>query len=189
MNIIWILFFRRLIYGRILFPSSKLSTYELSSELLEPPDFELHQIYRALEVIAKETDFIQSSLYQNSLLLSKRNSGILYYDCTNYFFEIEEGEGLKQYGLSKDHKPNPIVQMGLFMDGDGIPLAFSVTEGNKNEQLTLKPLEKRFYPISNFQSLLYAQMQASPHIATENLTIKVAEPSLLPNRLKSLKLT
>jgi len=139
----------RLIYGRILFPSSKLSTYELSSELLEPPDFELHQIYRALEVIAKETDFIQSSLYQNSLLLSKRNSGILYYDCTNYFFEIEEGEGLKQYGLSKDHKPNPIVQMGLFMDGDGIPLAFSVTEGNKNEQLTLKPLEKKI--LSDFK--------------------------------------
>lgn len=80
----------RLIYGRILFPSSKLSTYELSSELLEPPDFELHQIYRALEVIAKETDFIQSSLYQNSLLLSKRNSGILYYDCTNYFLKLKK---------------------------------------------------------------------------------------------------
>ena len=132
LNIIWILFILRLIYGSVLF-SSKLSTYELSSELLEPPDFELHQIYRALEVIAKETDFIQSSLYQNSLLLSKRNSGILYYDCTNYFFEIEEGEGLKQYGLSKDPKPNPIVQMGLFMDGDGIPLAFSVTEGNETK--------------------------------------------------------
>ncbi|NMA83175.1 MAG: IS1634 family transposase [Epulopiscium sp.] len=139
----------RLLYGRILFPSSKLSTYELSSELLEPPGFELHQIYRALEVIAKETDFIQSSLYQNSLSFSKRNTGILYYDCTNYFFEIEQGEGLKQYGFSKDHKPNPVVQMGLFMDGDGIPLAFSITEGNKNEQLTLKPLEEKI--LSDFK--------------------------------------
>lgn len=139
----------RLLYGRILFPSSKMSTYEISSELLEPPDFELHHIYRALEVIAKETDFIQSSLYQNSLSLSKRNTGILYYDCTNYFFEIEQGEGLKQFGFAKDHKPNPIVQMGLFMDGDGIPLAFSITEGNKNEQLTLKPLEKKI--LSDFK--------------------------------------
>jgi transposase len=139
----------RLLYGRILFPSSKLSTYELSSQLLEPPDFELHHIYRALEVIAKETDFIQSSLYQNSLALSRRNTGILYYDCTNYFFEIEQDEGLKQYGFAKDHKPNPIVQMGLFMDGDGIPLAFSITEGNKNEQLTLKPLEKKI--LSDFK--------------------------------------
>lgn len=139
----------RLLYGRILFPSSKLSTYELSSELLEPPNFELHHIYRALEVIAKETDFIQAALYKNSLKLSRRNTGILYYDCTNYFFEIEQDEGLKQYGYAKDHKPNPIVQMGLFMDGDGIPLAFSITEGNKNEQLTLKPLEGKI--LSDFK--------------------------------------
>lgn len=139
----------RLLYGRILFPSSKLSTYELSSKLIEPPDFELHQIYRALEVIAKEADFIQSSLYQNSLSISRRNTSILYYDCTNYFFEIEQGEGLKQYGFAKDHKPNPVVQMGLFMDGDGIPLAFNITEGNKNEQLTLQPLERKI--LSDFK--------------------------------------
>ena len=133
----------RLIYGRILFPGSKLSTYELSSELIEPPDFQLQHIYRALEIISKESDFIQSSLYQNSLKGSKRNTGILYYDCTNYFFEIEQSEGLKQYGFGKDHKPNPIVQMGMFMDGNGIPLAFSISKGNTNEQLTLKPLEKK----------------------------------------------
>lgn len=139
----------RLLFGRILFPSSKLSTYEFSSELIEPADFELHHVYRALEVIAKETDFIQASLYQNSLSLSKRNTSILYYDCTNYFFEIEQEEGLKQYGFAKDHKPNPIVQMGLFMDAEGIPLAFSITEGNKNEQLTLKPLEKKI--LSDFK--------------------------------------
>lgn len=133
----------RLLYGRILYPSSKLSTYEFSTRLIEQPDFELHQIYRALEIIAKETDFIQSTLYQNSLSFSRRNTGILYYDCTNYFFEIEQEEGLKQYGYSKDHKPNPLVQMGLFMDGDGIPLSFNITAGNKNEQLTLQPLERK----------------------------------------------
>ena len=133
----------RLIYGRILFPSSKLSTFQQSDKLLEQPTFELHHIYRALEVIADKTDFIQSELYKNSLSLSKRNDKILFYDCTNYFFEIEQEDGLKQYGPGKENRPNPIVEMGLFMDGDGIPLAFSIHEGNKNEQLTLQPLEKK----------------------------------------------
>ena len=133
----------RLLYTRIIYPSSKLETFQLSSMFLEQPDFELHHIYRALEVIAKESDFIQSTLYKNSLKISKRNTGVLYYDCTNYFFEIEQEEGLKQYGPAKDHKPNPIVQMGLFMDGDGVPLAFSINKGNTNEQLTLKPLEQK----------------------------------------------
>jgi transposase len=133
----------RLLYARIIYPSSKLATFQLSTKFIEQPDFELQHIYRALEVISKESDFIQSSLYNNSLKVSKRNTGILYYDCTNYFFEIEHEDGLKQYGPSKEHKPNPIVQMGLFMDGDGIPLAFSINKGNANEQLTLKPLEER----------------------------------------------
>lgn len=135
----------RLLYGRIIFPSSKLNTFEKSKYLLEQPDFELQHVYRALEVIAKETDFIQSELYQNSKSISKRNDHILYYDCTNYFFEIEEEDGLKQYGFSKEHKPNPIVGMGLFMDGDGIPLAFDIHKGNANEQTTLKPLEEKIF--------------------------------------------
>jgi transposase len=133
----------RLVYGRLIFPASKLATLELSEKFIEPPNFELHHIYRALEVVAKETDFIQAQLYQNSLKISKRAAGILYYDCTNYFFEIEQEDGMQQYGYSKDHKPNPIVQMGLFMDADGLPLAFDMTDGGTNEQTTLKPLEKR----------------------------------------------
>jgi transposase len=133
----------RLVYGRIIFPSSKLATYQLSNRFIEKPNFELQHIYRALEIIAKETDFIQSSLYNNSLKIVKRNTRVLYYDCTNYFFEIEQEDGLKQYGPSKEHRPNPIVQMGLFMDADGIPLAFNINKGNKNEQLTLKPLEEK----------------------------------------------
>ena len=143
----------RLLYGRIIFPSSKLATYDLSSRFIEQPDFDIQHMYRALDVISKETDFIQSELYKNSLKLSKRNTGVLYYDCTNYFFEIEEESGLREYGHSKDHKPNPIVQMGLFMDGDGIPLAFDIHSGKTNEQKTLKPLEKRIlsdYKLSRF---------------------------------------
>ncbi|WP_430885151.1 IS1634 family transposase [Fusibacter sp. JL216-2] len=139
----------RLIYSRVIFPASKLKTFKLSSKFIEQPNFDLHQIYRALEVIAKETDFIQAALYNNSLKVSKRNTGVLYYDCTNYFFEIEQEDGIKQYGPSKEHRPNPIVQMGLFMDGDGIPLAFSINRGNTNEQLTLKPLEKKI--LSDFE--------------------------------------
>lgn len=133
----------RLIYGRILFPASKLTTNQLSEKFIERPNFELQHIYRGLEVIAKEADFIQSELYKNSLKVSKRNTGILYYDCTNFFFEIEEDDGLRQYGISKEHRPNPIVQMGLFMDGNGIPLAFNINKGNTNEQITLTPLEKQ----------------------------------------------
>ena len=133
----------RLLYGRIIFPSSKLATYNVSKQFIEQPNFELHHIYRALEIISKENEFIQSELYKNSLKKSKRNTGILYYDCTNYFFEIEQEEGLKQYGPSKEHRPNPITQMGLFMDGDGIPLAFNISPGNTNEQGTLTPTEEK----------------------------------------------
>ena len=138
----------RLIYGRIIFPSSKLATCELSKKFIEQPDFEIQHIYRALEVLSQETDYIQSELYKNSLNIFDRNNGILYYDCTNYFFEIEQEEGLKQYGVSKEHRPNPIVQMGLLMDGDGMPLAFCINKGNSNEHTTLKPLEQKI--ISDF---------------------------------------
>lgn len=133
----------RLIFGRIIFPDSKLATFESSKKYIEQPDFELHQIYRALEIIAKENDYIQSQLYKNSLKVIKRNKGVLYYDCTNYYFEISESDGDKQFGKSKENRPNPIVQMGLFMDGNGIPLAFNITPGSRNEQKTLKPLEKK----------------------------------------------
>lgn len=139
----------RLLYSRIIFPASKLATLKLSKKFIEQPQFELQHIYRALEVISKESDFIQSQVYKNSLKVAKRNKGILYYDCTNFFFEIEQEDGLKQYGYSKEHRPNPIVQMGLFMDGDGMPLAFSINKGNTNEQITLRPLEKKI--LSDFR--------------------------------------
>lgn len=132
-----------LIYTRIIEPSSKLSSFEAAKKFIEQPNFELQNIYRALEIISSETDFIESQVYKNSLKVVQRNTKILYYDCTNYFFEIEEAEGLKQYGLSKENRPNPITQMGLFMDGDGFPLAFNINSGNTNEQTTLKPLEQQ----------------------------------------------
>lgn len=138
-----------LLFTRILFPGSKRSAHEISQSFLNTPSFDLHQVYRALDLISQESDFIQSQLYRNSLKLSARNTGVLYYDCTNYFFEIEQESGLRQYGISKEHRPNPIVQMGLFMDGDGMPLAFCISPGNTNEQTTLKPLEKQI--LSDFE--------------------------------------
>lgn len=143
----------RLVYGRILFPSSKLSCYEQSQELIEEPKFELHQVYRALTTLSENSDMIQAELYKRSKKLVKRNTGVLYYDCTNYFFEMERESGLKQFGPSKEHRPNPIVQMGLFMDKSGIPLAFCINPGNQNEQLSLKPLEQqimRDFELSKF---------------------------------------
>ena len=133
----------KLIYTRILFPASKLSSNKQARKLIEQPSFELHDIYRSLSVLAEENDFIQTQLYKNSQKVIERRKDILYYDCTNYFFELEEADELRRYGKSKQHQPLPIAGMGLFMDHDGIPLAFDIYPGNKNEQPTLKPLEKK----------------------------------------------
>lgn len=133
----------RLIYGRILSPSSKRSTIEFSKTLLEYKKIELHHFYRALEIISKESDFIQEQLYKNSKKCIPRNTDILYYDCTNFYFEIEQEDDLRKYGVSKENRPNPIVELGLFTDSDGIPLAFSLHSGSTNEQITLKPLERK----------------------------------------------
>ncbi|NHM17062.1 IS1634 family transposase [Eggerthellaceae bacterium zg-887] len=133
-----------LVTGRMLAPSSKLATFKWCQKLVEPPAFAEHQIYRALSVLAEHADAIQAGLYKSSTKLHRRRTGVLYYDCTNYFFEIEgaDEDGDRRYGVSKEHRPNPIVQMGLFMDADGIPLAFRITPGNTSEQTTLKPLER-----------------------------------------------
>lgn len=131
----------KLIFSRIIYPASKLKTLELSKKFIEQPNFEYQHIERALPIISKEMDFIQSELYKNTKKYCKRNNRILYYDCTNYYFEIEEEDDFRKYGKSKENRPNPLVQMGLFMDGDAIPLAFNITPGNTNEQETLQPLE------------------------------------------------
>lgn len=142
-----------LLYTRILDPGSKRSCFEVAKSYLEPPSYKLHDVYRALEVLAKENDRIQAFVYKESKKLVQRNDRILFYDLTNYFFEIEEADGIRQYGYSKEHRPNPIVQMGLFLDGSGMPLAFSLHPGNTSEQVTLKPLEKKIlndFALSDF---------------------------------------
>lgn len=144
-----------LIYARILDPCSKRSSYKTASAFLEKPSYELHDVYRALDVLGSECDLIQAELYKNSHFLGKRNDQVLYYDCSNYYFEIEQENGCKKCGKSKEHRPNPIIQMGLFMDGDGIPLAFSLFPGNANEQSSLKPLEKKILSDFECQKFIY----------------------------------
>ena len=144
-----------LIYARILEPCSKRSSYKVASEFLEKPSYELHDVYRALDVLGTECDLIQAEVYKNSHFLGERNDKILYYDCSNYYFEIEQEDGNKKYGQSKEHRPNPIIQMGLFMDGDGIPLAFSLFPRNANEQISLKPLEKKVLEDFGCQKFIY----------------------------------
>ena len=132
-----------LIYARIIYPSSKLETFKQCQNFIEQPNFKLHDEYRALSYIAQNMDYIQEQLFNNSKNIIKRNSNVIYYDCTNYFFEIDMEDDLRKYGISKEHKPNPIVGMGLFMDGDGLPLSCNIYPGNQNEQLTLIPEESK----------------------------------------------
>lgn len=144
-----------LIYARILSPSSKMSSYSYCHSLMESPKYSLQNVYRALSVMAQESDYIQEGLYRNSNFIHSRNTKILYYDCTNYYFEIEQEDGEKKYGKSKEHRPNPLVTMGLFMDADGIPLAFDIYPGNQNEQLTLKPLEAKLIRDFNCSEFIF----------------------------------
>ena len=138
-----------LVFARIIYPSSKLETFKQCQNFIEQPNFKLHDEYRALSYIAENMDYIQESLFNNSKNVIKRNSNVIYYDCTNYFFEIDDEDDIRKYGISKEHRPNPIVGMGLFMDGDGLPLSCNIYPGNMNEQKTLIPEQSKI--VNNFK--------------------------------------
>lgn len=139
-----------LLFNRILDPSSKLQAWKQKDSYVEDFDFSLKNVYRALDLLGQNMDEIQQKLFQNSTrVLENRNTEVLYYDCTNFFFEVEEPDedkekensqtelGLRKYGVSKEHRPNPIVQMGLFVDTNGIPIRFSLFPGNQSEQISI----------------------------------------------------
>ena len=138
-----------MVFARIIYPSSKLETFKQCQNFIQAPAFKLHDEYRALSYIAQNMDFIQENLFYNSKKIIERNSRVIYYDCTNYYFEIDEEDDLRKYGVSKEHRPNPITGMGLFMDGDGLPLSFNIYPGNTNEQVTLIPEETKI--VDNFK--------------------------------------
>ena len=131
-----------LVYTRILYPGSKRSSLEDAKKFFEQPECTLEQVYRALSLLASEFNEIQANVYKRSQKLWKRNTQVVYYDLTNYFFEWEEEGGLVQFGHCKEGRPLPIVQMGLFMDHDGFPLAMCIEPGNTAETSTLKPMEQ-----------------------------------------------
>lgn len=146
---------RFLTCARILSPESKLGTHRHIGNYYEQPEFDYVHILRTMDIMEEHYDEYISHLFEKSCHLIKRNTSVCFYDCTNYYFEIETedkdyidevtGEkikGLRKYGPSKEHRPNPIVEMGLFMDTDGIPLSMCITSGSDNEQTTAIPLEK-----------------------------------------------
>lgn len=185
-----------LVTSRILFPCSKKRTAELAKHYVKPPKFRDEEMYRALSLLSSHMDTIQAEVYRNSLSIMPRRDKVVFYDCTNYYFEIEEADqdyvdeqtgevimGLRKYGKSKEHRPNPIVQMGMFMDYDGVPLAFNIFPGNESEQQSLQPLEevlnRRFgmtqYVVSTDAGLaseenrLYNMMEEREYICVQSI--------------------
>ena len=159
---------RFLTYARILEPDSKLGTYDHLDRYYEEPSFGYEHILRTMDILTENYDGYLKTLYQNSLSIVKRNTSVCYYDCTNYYFETESqdpdyvdevtGEvvkGFRRYGPSKEHRPNPIVEMGLFMDADGIPISMCVVPGSDSEQTTAIPLEKKMIDALGKSELIY----------------------------------
>ena len=169
-----------LIYGRIMNPCSKEGTFEhWESHSLEEEMYDQHQIYRSLDVLHQESDFIQSYLYKASNKVTPRNFDAVYYDCTNFYFEIDEEDELRKYGASKEHRPNPIVQMGLFMDGSGLPMCFNINPENTNEQTTLIPLEKKIIEEFNNNK---APMIVCTDVGLASITNKKFNSTVYPRR-------
>ena len=131
-----------LVFSRIIYPSSKLKTFELSKNFIETPKHSLENIYRGLTYLNSHLNYIQKELYNNSKSIIDRNTRIMYFDCTNYYFEINEEDDFRKYGKGKDHKPNPLVGMGLLMDGNGFPIATVIYPGNESETKKLIPLQE-----------------------------------------------
>ena len=131
-----------LIFARIIWPSSKLSTYYQSKKFIGNYNFELQHIYRTLQYLSKEINNIQKDLFNYSKKAMTRDFRVIYYDCTNYFFYTEEND-FQRYGISKQHQPLPLVQMGLFMDSDGYPIAMNINPGNTAESTTMIPSENK----------------------------------------------
>ena len=159
---------RFLTFARILEPDSKLGTYDHFDRFYEEPSFGYEHILRMMDILAENYDGYLTSLYKNSLSIVKRNTSVCYYDCTNYYFETESQDpdyvdpitkeiirGFRKYGPSKEHRPNPLVEMGLFMDADGIPISMCVVPGSDSEQTTAIPLEEKLIKALGRSKLIY----------------------------------
>lgn len=159
---------RFLTYARILKPGSKLSTWNSLTSYYEQPEFDYQHILRFMDILEEHYDSYLRWLYKHSNNVVKRDASVIYYDCTNFYCECEQpdedfvdevtGEvicGLRKFGVSKDYRPNPIVEMGLFMDSHGIPITMSLHPGNTSEQTTAIPLEKEVLKMLNGAKFIY----------------------------------
>ena len=157
-----------LTYARILDPASKYGTYDKLDTYYEKPQVEYQHMIRFLDILDRNSDKYLKHLFDNSENIVKRDTSVMYYDCTNYFFETEKpdeeivdevtGEiilGLRQFGISKENKTSPIVEMGLIMDSRGIPISMCIHPGNTNEQLTAVPLEKEVIKMTGNKKFIY----------------------------------
>lgn len=157
-----------LTYARTLDPASKYGTYDKLDTYYEKPQVEYQHMIRFLDILDRNSDQYLKHLFDNSENIVKRDTSVMYYDCTNYFFETEKpdeeivdevtGEiilGLRQFGISKEHKTSPIVEMGLIMDSRGIPISMCIHPGNTNEQLTAVPLEKEVIKMTGNKKFIY----------------------------------
>ena len=159
---------RFLTYSRILYPDSKLGTHQNLCRFYEQPAIDYVHILRTMDILQEHYDEYISHLFEASCQLVKRDTSVCFYDCSNYYFEVETDDedyvdevtgetikGLRKYGPSKEHRPNPIVEMGLFMDRDGIPLSMCITSGSDNEQTTAIPLEKQLTKMFKGKKFIY----------------------------------
>jgi hypothetical protein len=159
---------RFLTYARILDPDSKQGTFDSLGSYYEQPDFEYVHILRTMDILQSNYDEYLSHLFHCSNNIVARDTSVCYFDCTNYYFEIEADDddyvdevtgetlkGFRKYGPSKEHRPNPLVQMGLFMDSRGIPLSMCINSGSDNEQLCAVPAEKQMAKMLNGKRFIY----------------------------------
>lgn len=159
---------RFMTYSRILNPDSKLGTHQNLSRYYERPDFDYVHILRTMDIMQEHYDEYISHLFEKSCNIVKRDTSVCFYDCTNYYFEAETDDddyvdevtgeiikGLRKYGPCKEHRPNPVVEMGLFMDSDGIPLSMCITSGSDNEQTTAVPLEEKLIKMFHGKKFIY----------------------------------
>jgi len=177
-----------LIYSRILWPSSKLSTYNQSDCFIEKPTFKYHDLLRSLDYLCKENDFIQKTLFNNSNKIVDRNYKVIYYDCTNFFFYTEEND-FQSFHISKQHQPRPLVQMGLFMDADGLPVSMNITPGNTAESKTMIPNEEKILEQFDMKgkNIIVCTDAAMCNDDIKNFNVKEGRGFVITQPIKKLK--
>lgn len=190
---------RFLTFSRILGPDSKLGTHQHLGNYYEQPEFEYVHILRTMDLLQEHYDEYISHLFEKSCNIVKRDTSVCFYDCTNYYFEIETDDddyvdevtgeavkGLRKYGPSKQHQPAPLVEMGLFMDADGIPLSMCITSGSDNEQTTAIPLEKKLVKMFKGKKFIYCADAGLGSLSIRNFNSMGGRAFIVTQSIKKL---